>query len=126
MKTQFKPKFTQGTWTIDKTVLSAINCGKKHIAMINCYNCGPTNPSTVDMEEHNANVYLISAAPDMYKILELIEEGVELSNSIDAETDIQDVFKIQRKVIDLQKQIVDMYPEILKQARGLGFTGDKK
>lgn len=37
--------------------------------MVNYYDCGPGHPMTIDKEEHDANVDLIKASPDLYSAL---------------------------------------------------------
>ena len=58
-------KWTPGPWKIDDThVKTAINAGNTHVAMVNW---------GVNRDEHEANTYLIAAAPDLYEALRNIE-----------------------------------------------------
>lgn len=60
-------KYTPGPWAISRIVRTAINHEDKHVAMVNYSsfeNIGPIG------EEHEANVNLICAAPDLLEALE--------------------------------------------------------
>jgi hypothetical protein len=57
-------KHTPGPWWIESRARTAINKGPKHIAMVNFYN-GGNEETDVREEEHEANVHLIAAAPDL-------------------------------------------------------------
>lgn len=57
---------TPGPWTISNAIKTAINSSGKHVAMVN-FGIGISN------EEHNANVALIAAAPDLLAALEAVE-----------------------------------------------------
>jgi hypothetical protein len=67
-------KHTPGPWHIEKNMLTAINSAPsdgpyKHIAMVNYYRS--SDPTTdVSGEEHQANVNLIAAAPELLAALE--------------------------------------------------------
>ena len=60
-------KLWQCDWVVDEKVMAAVNCGEKHIAMVNSYNDGTDR--AVLKDECLANAHLISAAPDMYRAL---------------------------------------------------------
>ena len=62
-------KFTPGPWTSDNSVYTSIGSKGKHIAMVNYYDCGEGHPMTIAKEEHDANVNLIKASPDLYSAL---------------------------------------------------------
>lgn len=64
-------KHTPAPWSIDKTTLTAINSGEKHVAMVNFYN-SPNGANSVVGEEHEANTHLIAAAPDLMEALKLL------------------------------------------------------
>lgn len=64
-------KFTKGEWCGDDTLPTAINCGRKHIAMINMYNNGDPERSVFG-EEHAANARLIQYAPQL--LLDRLED----------------------------------------------------
>jgi hypothetical protein len=63
-----KLKHTPGPWEIDKGYHSAINKGKKHIAMINFFNCREKD-RRIDETEHQANARLIAETPNMLDVL---------------------------------------------------------
>lgn len=67
-----EPKHTPGPWEIDRTLTTAIDKGKKHIAMVGFYK-SPDVETCVAEEEHNANVRLIAEAPEMLAMLEELE-----------------------------------------------------
>lgn len=54
---------TKGKWEIDNRVKTSINSGTKHIAMVNYNHSG--DERDVSSEEHEANVRLISCAPEL-------------------------------------------------------------
>lgn len=58
---------TPGPWEIDRDVRTSINMGAKHVALVNFYN-SPDQERNVSGEEHEANVRLIAAAPDLLAI----------------------------------------------------------
>ena len=64
-----KFKFTQGDWKADNThCRTAINCGEKHVCMVNCsQNIDPNKH--ISKEEHEANVRLIVNSPELLKIV---------------------------------------------------------
>ena len=57
-------KHTPGSWQIVDRMRTAINSDEKHVAMVNY------NQKYITDEEHEANVRLIVAAPEMLSILE--------------------------------------------------------
>jgi hypothetical protein len=66
-------KFTRGVWAVDSShVHTAVNCGDKHVAMVNY------QPAMIDGDEHIANAHLIAAAPEMYAALDAIIESGEI------------------------------------------------
>jgi hypothetical protein len=69
---------TPGPWIIDGDYHTAINAnsGKKHVAMVNFFNCADKE-ARVDEAEHSANVFLISAAPTMYEAGEALDIAIE-------------------------------------------------
>ena len=75
-------KHTPGPWHIDENYHTSINNGPanlphKHIAMVNFFNS--RNPlDRVNEEEHQANVYLIAAAPELLEELEKVVNGCEI------------------------------------------------
>lgn len=72
-------KYTKGEWKVDKEVRTSINCGDKHICMVNWYNS--IDPKTrVIGEEHEANIRLIVNAPRMKKMIEEIFEILHSKN----------------------------------------------
>lgn len=59
---------TPGPWTInDKTAHTAVNAVDRHVAMINFYNC---KEAPMTEEEHQANVHLIAASPNLLEACE--------------------------------------------------------
>jgi hypothetical protein len=64
-------KHTPGPWEIDREVRTSINMGAKHIALVNFYN-SPDAERNVSGEEHEANVRLIAAAPELLDALEMV------------------------------------------------------
>jgi hypothetical protein len=65
-------KYTPGPWRILPEYHTAINSGKKHIAMVNFFKSSDKE-TCVDEEEHKANAQLIHASPDL---LEACKETV--------------------------------------------------
>src|SRR5690554_2584188 len=65
-------RFAQGEWTVNEKIMVAVNCGQKHIALVNIYNDG--TDKSVLKDECLANAHLISAAPDMYRALQSLME----------------------------------------------------
>jgi len=55
---------TQGKWEIDLGHRFAVNCGKKHIAMVNVFTDKDTEVSVCE-EEGLSNACLIAAAPEL-------------------------------------------------------------
>src|SRR5690554_4373697 len=72
-------RFAQGEWTVNEKIMVAVNCGKKHIALVNIYNDG--TDKSVLKDECLANAHLISAAPDMYRALQNINQAIIDSNN---------------------------------------------
>lgn len=69
---------TKGKWEVDDTRIStAVNCGAKHIAMVNYSDKGKFHPSSVYAEEHAVNARLIAAAPDLLEALILLSFWLE-------------------------------------------------
>lgn len=60
---------TPGPWKMDRGWHTAVNAGKKHVAMVNFFKT-PDATQCIDEEEHDANVSLIVAAPCMLARLE--------------------------------------------------------
>jgi len=76
-------KHTEGPWISDSSnIRTCVNSVKnnKHIAMVNICKY---KEYEIDIEEHNANVALISSAPDLLNALELIIENGLNDESID-------------------------------------------
>lgn len=106
-------KFSDGEWLIDSSRLkTAINCGSKHICMVNHFNLGPDNPETVQGEEHDANCRLIASAPEMYKLIEKYEQAMFLGNV--AEDDPEAWIEYINKINEIQAE----FPKILAKIRG--------
>ena len=61
-------KHTPGPWEIDRDVRTSINKDAKHVALVNFYN-SPDPERNVSGDEHEANVRLIAAAPDLLAAL---------------------------------------------------------
>ena len=55
---------TPGPWVIDNSIRTAVNAGKKHIAMVNFYKTSDKEIS-IDEKENEANARLIAAAPEL-------------------------------------------------------------
>ena len=78
---------TPGPWEIGPDYRTAVNCGDKHIAMVNFYN-SPTTDLRVVGEEHKANACLIALAPALASALreawaEIDRLKAHLSNPLD-------------------------------------------
>ena len=72
------PVHTNGPWMIEgDQIRTAINSGVKHVAMVNYFNCGPGDPRTITDEEHEANVRLIAAAPEMLAALRWLDNAYD-------------------------------------------------
>tara|TARA_R110000803_G_scaffold95395_5_gene163389 strand:- start:2890 stop:3210 length:321 start_codon:yes stop_codon:yes gene_type:complete len=69
-------KFTKGKWKADLESLASINCGEKHIAMVNYFNTH-NKDNCVNEAECVANANLIAAAPDMYTEIQSDIEELE-------------------------------------------------
>lgn len=68
---------TQGEWEINpKDIRFSINCGDKHIAMVNCYNA-PQEQFRVTEKEAVANAKLIAAAPKTAKTAEKLVKAIQ-------------------------------------------------
>lgn len=69
-------KTTPGPWIADSThVLTAINAGKKHIAMVNIWS-GDFRPKNerINIDEHNANVaFIVHARADIPWLIAQLE-----------------------------------------------------
>lgn len=71
-----KNQHTQGKWEIDDTrQRTSVNCGDKHVAMVNFFDGGPNSSRTVIGEEHKANARLIGNASRMYDVLWMLAFG---------------------------------------------------
>jgi len=70
---------TPGPWRADRVLRTAINAGKKHIAMVSCFNMESTDERTIADEEHEANVNLILAAPDLLEACKTALALIEIS-----------------------------------------------
>lgn len=53
-------EFTKGEWVVDESIMAAVNCDEKHIAMVNINNNGLLN--AVTKYECLANSHLIATA----------------------------------------------------------------
>lgn len=60
---------TPGPWLITPDFKTAVNAGRKHVAMVN-FNSTTDAEKRVAGEEHEANARLIAAAPDMFEALQ--------------------------------------------------------
>lgn len=98
-----KFKFTQGDWKADNThCRTAINCGEKHVCMVNCGQS--IEPSRhISVEEHEANVRLIANAP------KLLEVAV-----YEAQYYCEDCIPSQRKDCQESGDICEEYTERIK------------
>ena len=87
-------KHTPGPWEIRRIVKTAIDKGKKHVCMVNFYN-HPDESMRIDEKEHQANVNLIAAAPELLEAfehvleysreyLQLTEVGLEYQDKADS------------------------------------------
>lgn len=84
-------KHTQGKWEIDDTRWrTSVNCGDKHVALVNFFDGGPDDPRTVAGEEHAANARLIGNASRMYDVLWMLAFG---GDPISAYLDAHSVLK---------------------------------
>jgi len=76
---KYQSKHSKDPWRIEgDKVKTAISSGCKHVAMVNYFDCGPGDPHSISKEEHEANAKLIVAAPDMSKVLFLLNNRFEL------------------------------------------------
>ena len=66
-------KHTPVPWVIGEHYKTGINSGTKHVAMVNYFESGNAE-ADVCGEEHEANVRLIAAAPELLRALEAIIE----------------------------------------------------
>ena len=91
-------KHTPGPWSINKDHLTAINAGDKHVAMVNYYKSGMMSGQSVDVygEEHEANVCLIAAAPEL---LEAVIGAYNFLSSNDKPEEWE--VNVMRKLLDL-------------------------
>lgn len=65
-------KHTPGPWNVERTIKTAINGNNKHVAMVN-WGRG------IGEEEHQANVNLIAAAPELLEAAQkALEDCVDL------------------------------------------------
>jgi hypothetical protein len=90
-------KYTPGPWRISKRIKTSINSSddSKHIAMVN-YRLGVTD------EEHEANVNLICAAPDLLEALEALLEVCHCTNGC-APNDMSCASNVARAAINKAK-----------------------
>lgn len=75
-------KHTPGPWEVDRSIKTAINAGLKHVAMVNFYN-SPTMQTRVVHDEHEANVALICAAPDLLAMLKVAQLWLDVDGRFD-------------------------------------------
>lgn len=73
---------TPGPWVIDRSIRTAINAGEKHVAMVNFYK-GPSMETSVSGNEHEANVNLIAAAPDLLAALKVAQLWLDVDGRYD-------------------------------------------
>jgi len=69
-------KFTKGKWKADLKSLASINCGEKHIAMVNYFNTH-NKDNCVNEAECVANAHLMATAPNMYAEIQSDIEELE-------------------------------------------------
>ncbi|MEQ5740582.1 hypothetical protein [Providencia rettgeri] len=60
-------KGTPAPWVVDEWSMTGINSESKHVALVNYSHHGL--PNDVYGDEHNANAYLIAAAPELLALL---------------------------------------------------------
>ena len=78
--------FTPGQWHVGSMASNraAIVYAGHDYAICNC----EVYHSKITIDESNANARLIAAAPELYKMLDLIVKNVELSNNLRIEAEL--------------------------------------
>ena len=91
-------KITQGEWTLNKAVRTGVNCGRKHIAMVNIL---------PDEQEHEANARLIASAPMLLHCLEQLVERIDHDGGLgDYKGGPSFVMKDARETINKAKGVI--------------------